>query len=223
MSYCILLVTDDTRLMSSRAVLQNAGHTIEIVTAGHGSINVDRRHRFDLIVIESVPAHALPICKMLRSRLDVPILLLGEKDHVRDRVAALHAGADDYIKAPVAPEELMARMDAALRRYAPKRRELAICRVGGLRINFRKAELVRGGMTVGLSERESRLLRFFLENRGKTLSREVLLEEVWGYRRAPLTRTVDVHIVRLRQKVETDPKHPRFIVTVPGIGYRFNG
>lgn len=222
MSYCLLLVTDDTRSTSVRVMLQEAGHHVVFAGANPPSIELNRRHRPDLILIESASAEALSTCAMLRRRTDLPILMLGTRDHVLDRVAALHAGADDYIKTPVAPEELLARMDAAWRRYAPRRREVASYRIGGLRINFRKAEIVRGGLTVGLSERESRLLRFFLENRGKTLSRELLLEEVWGYQQAPLTRTVDVHIVRLRQKVETDPKHPRFIVTVPGLGYRFD-
>jgi DNA-binding response OmpR family regulator len=101
--------------------------------------------------------------------------------------------------------------------------ELAVFRFNGVRINFRKSEITRNGSRVPLSERESRLLQFLVIHRGTTVSRETLLEYVWGYRGAPLTRTVDVTIMRLRQKIESDPRKPQFIVTVPGFGYRFSG
>ena len=96
-------------------------------------------------------------------------------------------------------------------------------RFGGVRVNFRKSEITRAGSRVALSERESRLLQFLVVNRGTTVSRDTLLEYVWGYRSAPLTRTVDVTILRLRQKIESDPRNPQYIVTVPGLGYRFDG
>jgi len=101
--------------------------------------------------------------------------------------------------------------------------QLSTYRFGGVRVNFRKSEITRGSSRITLSERESRLLQFLVINRGTTVSRDTLLEYVWGYRRAPLTRTVDVTILRLRQKIETDPRNPQFIVTVPGLGYRFDG
>jgi two-component system alkaline phosphatase synthesis response regulator PhoP len=96
-------------------------------------------------------------------------------------------------------------------------------RFGGMRVNFQKSEIIRDGSRVPLSERESRLLQFLVMNRGTAVSRDTLLEHVWGYRRAPVTRTVDVTILRLRQKIENNPADPRFIITVPGVGYRFNG
>ena len=101
--------------------------------------------------------------------------------------------------------------------------ELSKFRFGGVRVNFQKSEITRNGSRVPLSERESRLLQFLVMNRGTAVSRETLLEYVWGYRSAPLTRTVDVTILRLRQKVEINPGAPRFIITVPGVGYRFSG
>ena len=100
--------------------------------------------------------------------------------------------------------------------------EIPSFRFGGMRVNFHKSEITRSGIRVPLSERESRLLQFLVIHRGTTVSRDTLLEYVWGYRRAPLTRTVDVTILRLRQKIETIPADPRFIITVPGVGYRFN-
>ena len=103
----------------------------------------------------------------------------------------------------------------------PGSAEISSIRFGGIRVDFQKSEILRGRNRIALSERENRLLRFLVMNRGAAVSRETLLEYVWGYRQAPLTRTVDVTILRLRQKIESDPAHPRFIITVPGVGYRF--
>ena len=104
-----------------------------------------------------------------------------------------------------------------------KRQEIATYEFGSMRFDFHQCELRRNGSKVELSQRETRLLRYFVENRGKTISRSALLQHVWGYRQAPLTRTVDVHVLRLRNKIEEDPKDPRFIVTIHGFGYRFDG
>jgi len=121
-------------------------------------------------------------------------------------------------------DELQARIESLLiRSERRKKPEIVNYEFGGRRVDFRRSRLSRNGTTVSLSEREARLLRYFVENRGKTISRTALLQHVWGYRQAPLTRTVDVHILRLRHKIEDDPKAPRFIVTVPGFGYRFDG
>ena len=114
-------------------------------------------------------------------------------------------------------EELLRRVDRT------KQQEISSFGFGGMIVNFRKSEIMRNESRVELSERESRLLQYFVENRGKILSRTTLLQQVWGLQRAPLTRTVDVHVLRLRQKIENDPKSPRFIITVHGLGYRFDG
>src|SRR5262249_32961711 len=103
------------------------------------------------------------------------------------------------------------------------KQEISSYEFAGRRVNFHQSELVRNGSKIELSEREARLLRYFIQNRGKTVSRSALLQHVWGYRQAPLTRTVDVHILRLRHKIEDNPREPQFIVTVPGFGYRFDG
>ena len=110
-----------------------------------------------------------------------------------------------------------------IRSVRKKKQEICSYEFAGRRVDFSQSELVRHGSTVGLSEREARLLRYFVQNRGKTISRSALLQHVWGYRRAPSTRTVDVHILRLRHKIEDNPRDPQFIVTVPGFGYRFDG
>jgi len=120
--------------------------------------------------------------------------------------------------------ELRRCIEALLRRAdRTKQQEISSFGFGGMIVNFRKSEIMRNESRVELSERESRLLQYFVENRGKILSRTTLLQQVWGLQRAPLTRTVDVHVLRLRQKIENDPKSPRFIITVHGLGYRFDG
>jgi len=134
------------------------------------------------------------------------------------------AGADDCLFKPVDLDELQVRIEALLIRYARrKKQEVSSYVFTGRRVDFGRSELVCNGSKVELSEREARLLRYFIQNRGKTISRSALLQHVWGYRHAPFTRTVDVHILRLRNKIEDNPKDPQFIVTVPGLGYRFDG
>ena len=146
------------------------------------------------------------------------------RDQIRHRVAFFKAGADDFLIKPVDLDELQVRVEALLIRYVRrKKQEIFYYEFAGRRVDFGHSELVRKGSTVSLSEREARLLRYFVQNRGKTISRSALLQHVWGYRNAPLTRTVDVHILRLRHKIEDNPKDPQFIVTVPGLGYRFDG
>lgn len=125
---------------------------------------------------------------------------------------------------PVDMDELRGRVEALLGRSFPAgRSEISTYEFGGMKVDFRKSEVRMDGATLELSERESRLLQFFVENRGKIISRRALLHQVWGYPREPLTRTLDVHILRLRRKLEKDPKHPEFIITVHGLGYRFDG
>ena len=125
---------------------------------------------------------------------------------------------------PVDVDELQARVDALLCPVAAATElEISTYEFGGMKVDFRKSEVEKYGSIIELSERENRLLQYFIQNRGKIVSRGVLLHQVWGYRREPLTRTVDVHIVRLRRKLEKDPRDPRFIITVHGLGYRFDG
>jgi two-component system alkaline phosphatase synthesis response regulator PhoP len=165
------------------------------------------------------------VCRDLRQMgLTIPILMLTARDQTVDKVVGLKIGADDYVTKPFEMAELLARIEALLRRAAkPFPEAPALFQFGSIRVDLRRTEVRRDGKVMSLSAKEFQLLRCFIENRGATLTRERLLQEVWGYTFTPLTRTVDVHIAWLRQKLEDDPKQPQWIVTVHGLGYRFNG
>ena len=168
------------------------------------------------------------VCRTLRQRgIQTPILMLTARGQVVDRVVGLKLGADDYLVKPFEMVELLARIEALLRRGARSRRRAAATgRNLPLRrhhVDFRKAEVTKAGQRLELSAREFKLLTYFVEHRGAALSRDELLNEVWGYNAMPSTRTVDVHVAWLRQKLEDNPRHPQYIHTVHGLGYKFVG
>ncbi|HYR90144.1 MAG TPA: response regulator transcription factor [Terriglobia bacterium] len=228
MDHHLLFIRDD--VWSIRYVielLRDRGYTVTTASNFEFAADPGLADSFDLLLIDHAEprVNAMDICAELRQRnVEVPVVVLTARGRVQDRVAILKAGANDYLLKPVDLDELHVRIEALLvRSVRSKSEEISCYEFGGMQMDFRKSELVRDGSSIELSEREARLLRYFVENRGKTISRNDLLQHVWGYRRAPLTRTVDVHILRLRHKIEDNPKDPRFIVTVPGFGYRFDG
>ena len=167
------------------------------------------------------------VCREVRSRKEqsyVYMVLLTSKESKQDIVTGLESGADDYLTKPFQMAELLARIEALLRRpgqvagTAPVRYQF-----GSIQIDLRRMEVSRDSKLVPLSAKEFQLLRYFVENRGATLSRDQLLREVWGYGGQPTTRTVDVHVAWLRQKIEKDPKNPQHILTMVGLGYKFVG
>jgi DNA-binding response OmpR family regulator len=150
--------------------------------------------------------------------------MLTARGQVVDKVLGLKLGADDYLAKPFDMLELLARIEVQLRRTAASQPgAITQYRFGDISVDFRKAEVVRAGAPLDLSAREFLLLKYFIEHREATLTREELLSEVWGYRSMPTTRTVDVHVVWLRQKIEPNPKHPQYVLTVHGLGYKFVG
>ncbi len=165
------------------------------------------------------------ISSILRSRgINTPIIMLTARDELEDKVGGLRSGADDYLTKPFEAEELLARIGALLRRtYKDAGNNLMSCEFGDVQVDFARKQLTRNGIPTDLAEQESRLLRYLVRHRGEVVSREALLTEVWGYRSIPLTRTVDVHVAWLRQKIEPNPRLPRHITTVRGKGYRFEG
>jgi two-component system, OmpR family, alkaline phosphatase synthesis response regulator PhoP len=224
----LLLIKDDVSSIRHIAeALRGQGYTVVTASKFEFEAEPGLADSFDLIVIDhSEPRlNAMEICMELRLRnVDAPIVVLAARNHIDHRVAIFKAGADDYLVKPVDVDELQLRIEALLIRSSRgKKPEISAYEFGGRLFDFQRSSIVLNGSTVDLSERESQLLRFFVQNRGKTVSRGALLQHVWGYRHSPLTRTVDVHVLRLRHKIEDDPSDPRFIITVPGFGYRFEG
>ena len=153
----------------------------------------------------------------------MPIIMLTARGQEIDKVVGLELGADDYVTKPFSIRELMARVKAVLRRASPQAATAEVYRFSDIEVNVRSNEVLRGGQPVELSSKEFALLAYFVAHPAETLSRDRLLDAVWGYENYPTTRTVDAHIVHLRQKLEPNPEEPRFILTVHGSGYKFVG
>ena len=224
----ILLVEDETGLvvtLSDR--LRKEGYWVEVARDGRQGLDRALNDPFDLIILDVMlpQKSGIDVCRDLRQNgLAVPILMLTARSQTVDKVLGLKIGADDYVTKPFDMLELLARIEALLRRAPSTPASLgAVHQVGAIRVDLRRTQVWRDGQPVDLSAREFQLLRYFMEHRGATLSRSELLEQVWGYGSTTATRTVDVHVAGLRQKLESDPKHPRLIWTVLGLGYKFAG
>ena len=201
------------------------GYDVESATDAATALTSATSGTFDAILMDVMlpGGNGFDICREVRQRgVQTPILMLTARGQVVDRVVGLKLGADDYLVKPFELVELLARIEALLRR-SPPAPATDTFRFGDISIDFRKAEIVKGGKPVELSAREFKLLRYFVEHRGAALTRDELLNEVWGYNAMPSTRTVDVHVAWLRQKLEENPRHPQFIHTVHGLGYKFVG
>jgi two-component system alkaline phosphatase synthesis response regulator PhoP len=221
----ILLIEDEEALrMTLNDRLEGEGYAVECAADGKEGYQTAMRGDFDLVLLDVMlpRKNGFDICRDLRKAGNVtPILMLTARGQVIDKVLGLKIGADDYLTKPFEMMELMARVEALLRRAPIVQTERNIHEFGPLRIDLRGTSVSRDGRIVPLSAREFQLLRYFVEHRGATLSRDVLLKEVWGYNADAFTRTVDVHVASLRQKLEKDPKQPSLIVTVLGLGYKF--
>ena len=211
--------------LSDRLVAE--GYHVE--TAGDGDTAVARAtgESFDLIILDvMLPGRdGFDVARAVRQQgIQTPILMLTARGQVVDRVVGLKLGADDYLTKPFETIELLARLEALLRR-APMTPPVSLERYqfGEILVDARKAEVTRAGAPIDLSAKEFHLLRYFIEHRGATISRDELLSEVWGYHAMPSTRTVDVHVAWLRQKLEPNSRVPQYILTVHGLGYKFVG
>ncbi len=227
MSKRILLIEDEPGLvltLSDR--LRSEGYTVEAVSDGEAGLERASVEPFDLIVLDVMlpRKNGFDVCRDLRQRkVPTPIIMLTARGQVVDKVVGLKLGADDYLTKPFEMIELLARLESLLRRAPAAAVSVESYRFGNISVDFRRAEVYRDDRMIELSAREFQLLRYFIEHRGSTLSRDELLNEVWGYNSMPSTRTVDVHIAWLRQKIESNPRHPQFILTVHGLGYKFVG
>lgn len=223
----ILLVEDEESLvMTLGDRLRANGFDVDVAMNGNDGLAMARKPDLDLIILDvSLPGKSgLDICRDLRQEgVATPILMLTARGQVIDKVLGLKLGADDYVTKPFDMLELEARIEAILRRGRVWAEHADTYVFGSVRVDFRSAEVLRDGVSVELSGLELRLLRYFIEHRGAVLTRNELLDKVWGYEAMPTTRTVDVHVASLRQKVETNPSQPSLIVTVHGLGYKFVG
>ncbi len=204
--------------------LQNEGYIVECAVDGNEGFKRATEEPFDIIILDiGLPRrNGLDVCRDIRQAgLITPVLMLTARGQTIDKVLGLKIGADDYVTKPFEMMELLARIEALLRRAPSRPPSQDIHQFGPLRVDLRGTEVTKNGKSVNLSAREFQLLRYFVEHAGATIPRNELLKEVWGYSTETFTRTVDVHIVSLRQKLETDPKHPEMILTVPGLGYKF--
>jgi two-component system, OmpR family, alkaline phosphatase synthesis response regulator PhoP len=222
----ILLVEDEQALcMTLTDRLHSEGYETDSARDGEQGFRRATEGAYDLIILDvMLPKRSgFDVCRDIRAAgLITPILMLTARSQTVDKVVGLKLGADDYLTKPFEMMELLARVEALLRRAPSRPAESgAVYEVGPLRVDVRGTEVRREGKPVNLSAREFQLLRYFLEHRGATLSRDEILREVWGYNTETFTRTVDVHVASLRQKLGDDPRQPSFIVTVPGLGYKF--
>ena len=227
MSRRLLLVEDEPGLvMTLTDRLAAEGFDVDSATDAHSGLAKATSGNFDVIVLDVMlpGGNGFDICRTVRQRgIQTPILMLTARGQVVDRVVGLKLGADDYLVKPFEMAELLARIEALLRRSPPAATSTESYRFGDIAVDFRKAEVTRNGEPLELSAREFKLLRYFVEHRGAALSRDELLNEVWGYNAMPTTRTVDVHVAWLRQKLEDNPRHPVWVLTVHGLGYKFAG
>ena len=218
----ILLVEDDERVRASlRLVLEDEGFDVDEADTGEQALVRFGTRRPDVAVLDvRLPGiDGFEVCRQLRRLSDLPILMLTARSDSHDVVAGLEAGADDYIVKPAVPKELSARIRAALRR-ATRIVEQSVLTFGDVEIEPEGGSVRKGGAEVSLTRTEFKLLCELAFNRGIVLSRETLLERVWGYDYFGDARLVDVHIRRLRQKIEDDPATPQLVLTVRGLGYK---
>ena len=223
----ILLIEDEPGLvltLSDR--LQGEGYEVDSREDGESGLDQALAKSYDLIILDVMlpKKSGFDVCRKLRqSGMQTPVLMLTARNQVVDKVVGLQIGADDYLTKPFEMMELLARIEALLRRAVAKPAEtLMAYQFGSVRVDFRRAEVLRGGAQVTLSAREYQLLKYLIEHRGETISREKLLTDVWGYGTTPETRTVDVHMAWLRQKLEENPRYPQYFLTLRGLGYKFD-
>lgn len=223
----VLLVEDEEGLILTLTDrLRSEGFAVSVASDGETGLSLALDKKFDLIILDVMlpKKNGFDVCRDLRQKnVSTPILMLTAKGETIDKVLGLKLGADDYLTKPFEVMELLARLEALLRRSRktsekPTQESFSF---GSIRIDFKSAEVFKDNSRIDLSAMEFKVLQYFIENRGAVVTRDQLLDEVWGYDAMPTTRTVDVHIAWLRQKLEENPRYPNHIQTVHGFGYKF--
>jgi DNA-binding response OmpR family regulator len=231
-----ILVVEDSRAMQRtlQRLFESDGLQVRIASDGVAGLDSFRKHTPTVVVLD-LKLPRLPgkeLCRAFKAHSpSVPVVVLSANTEVEDKVLLLELGADDYVTKPFSPKELLARVRRAMRRGAPKTQHVTnvasetieheVLTFSDVQIDFTSMEATRVGKSLTLTAQEFKLLKFFARSPGRVVSREELLNEVWGYENYPTTRTVDNHILRLRQKLEPDPANPRFFLTIHGAGYKF--
>jgi two-component system OmpR family response regulator len=222
----VLVVEDDRTLLSVLEYnLSKEGYAVVTASDGAGGLDAARREKPDFIILDLMlpKMSGYEVCRILRNEMSVPILILSARGEEADKVVGLDLGADDYMTKPFSMRELLARVRAGLRRggtQVHEQEQATVLKGGDIEIDLGRHMASLRGSPLTLTPKEFDLLAFFLRNQGLVFSRDQLLEKIWGYDYAGDTRTVDVHVRWLREKIETDPGKPRHLVTVRGVGYR---
>lgn len=221
----VLIVEDDPAIaFALRDGFEYEGWTVSSSEDGETALHLASDQDFSLMILDvMLPARSgIDICRQLRrSGSNLPIIMLTARGQEVDRVLGLKVGADDYVTKPFSFLELMARVDALLRRVRQQMPPEPSCQFGSVKLCLKDMTASKNGQPLELTAREFRLLEYFLTHRGRIVTRDELLDAVWGYEQFPLSRTVDMHIAKLRQKIEDVPAHPRWLITIHGSGYKF--
>jgi two-component system alkaline phosphatase synthesis response regulator PhoP len=221
----VVIVEDDAAMAAAlKDGFTYEGYEIEVARDGEAGLKLAREASPDVVILDVMlpKMSGLDVCKRLRAEGSaLPIIMLTARGQEIDKVVGLKLGADDYVTKPFGFMELIARVEAVLRRSSGAVKTAEVYGFGDVVVDFKKAEVKKRGEPVEITARELKLLRYFIEHRGEVVPRERLLDQVWEYDDVPLTRTVDMHVAKLRKKIETDPADPKFIVTVHRMGYKF--
>ena len=220
----ILVIEDDRRVQTAlRRLFEPEGFVVEVASDGSGGLEAATGHPPALVMLDlRLPKMSgRDVCREIkRTAPNLPVIILSATTDVIDKVTLLELGADDYVTKPFSPQELLARVRAALRRTA-RALPADLFTFGDVSVDFARMQITRAGQPVTLTGQEFKVLRFLTENPERVITREELLNSVWGYENYPTTRTVDNHMLKLRQKIEPDPANPVHIRTVHGVGYKF--
>ena len=221
----ILIIEDEKEMaLGLKDNLEYEGHVVTIAGDGEAGLQSAMENPPDLIILDIMlpKKSGFDVCRELRSRKKgIPIIMLTARGEEVDKVLGLELGADDYITKPFSVREFLARVKAVLRRSQSHSDEDDFCRIGKIQVDFTRYMARDDEGEMELTHKEFEIMRYFLDHHGQSISRDQLMEEVWGYEAYPTTRTVDNHIVKLRKKIEQDPARPRHILTVHGIGYKY--
>jgi DNA-binding response OmpR family regulator len=223
----ILIIEDEESiLMALEDDLRIEGYQVSSAKDGLKGLTMAKEQEYDLIILDIMlpEMNGFEVCKQLRQTgITTPILILTAKSQEVDKVLGLELGADDYVTKPFSPRELLARVNALFRRVKQTQQGIDLYHFGDVVVDFKKYEAEKGGLPIYLTVLEFAMLHFFIKNKDQVVSRDSILDKVWGDSVYVYPRTVDTHIVHLRKKIEDDPENPKYIIGVRGIGYKFKG